>query len=547
MTQRDFDNLMRQKLEGLHPGVPEGAWDQFATHWEGQETDSPEAQELDEALRSKLAALPPPVMPKECWEMMEERLDEAALPNAAASFDALFANSLLRQEPVQKTGHWEKMQQRLEEERKLRMRILRTKMAEAALFLLFLYTVINLWKDPTVVLEGIRSGGATPGMIAQQETVNEATAAFPVSPGAEQAAIAVTIPDAVNAEAGNALAGQKTLPANAYRKALRAGNYHDASEKVQPAMAGAVAIPGASRQAQVLSALDRAASQTIALPTFELGGMNAMNTALAGHLPMRMLVNKAIECFPGTEPLDQLPSLKPSPKTKDFKFSVAVMGKGERVVSLSKPRFPDFAQVRRSDEPAGPRPGWGYGAGIITSFGWKGVSLDAGLIYATLTYEGPDAQSRKLIINKGSFQNGWEGDYRESIQLNTIQIPVHLRTKLAQSGKTKLSLITGASLSLVAEAGYNIISIRVGESRADANAVEFVKSKSPFDGLMEGGDFESNHSISLDAGVSLERAIIANLSFFIQPLVQYQITGRIGPDEDVLRVFSVQAGLRKEL
>lgn len=547
MTQRDFDNLMRQKLEGISPGVPQGSWEQFASHLEGQEVDSPEAQELDHAVRSKLAALPPPILPKQGWEQLEEKLEEASLPNAAASFDALFASSLQRQEPAQKAGHWEKMQERLEQERKLRMRILRTKMAEAALFLLFLYTVINLWKDPTVVLEGIRSGGTTPGMMAHQEAVNASDKVTAANlPQSGFAAVAETAQATDNSRfLANAVTPD--VPAvNGYRKVLRAGGL--TGNVVDRQDASVVTNASAQRQyAHEMSALDKAASNFIQLPTLQFGQINAMNTALAGHLPMRMLVNKAMECYPGTEPLDQLPSLKPTPKPKDFKFSVAVMGKGERVVSLSRPRFPELAQVRKSDEPSGPRPGWGYGAGIITSFGWKGVSLDAGLIYATLTYEGPDAQSRKLIINKGNFQNGWEGDYRESIQLNTIQIPVHLRTKLAQSGKTKLSLITGASLNLVAEAGYNVVSIRVGESRADANAVEFVKSKSPFDGLMEGGDFQSNHSISLDAGVSLERAIVAKLSFFIQPLVQYQITGRIGPDEDVLRVFSVQAGLRKEL
>lgn len=186
------------------------------------------------------------------------------------------------------------------------------------------------------------------------------------------------------------------------------------------------------------------------------------------------------------------------------------------------------------------------GGGINVAFKVDdNLEIETGLAYASKKYT--PVQVRKIT---GNFDNYVTTNIR-NVQLNLVNIPLHLKYQVKKGKRWNIFGILGGSLNLAAQTSYDTelamsTSNQARKSLLEANGDRLPQSYQ--NGLLEGGRFNENYYVTADAGVSIEYKLDKRWSLFAQPTYMHHIGVKgIGPNKDRFNTLALHVGSKVTL
>jgi len=190
---------------------------------------------------------------------------------------------------------------------------------------------------------------------------------------------------------------------------------------------------------------------------------------------------------------------------------------------------------------------FGYGAGLATSLGLGRWDIEFGANYVSRKYT-PKPISEKV----GNILDGYLNFELDKIELNLLNIPLHIRYYFKTEKKTKIFVSGGASLNIAMQANY----FKKAEFASRARTPNLSKADQLLEetlintqkiyslGFLDGGSFLENRYFTTDLGLGFERKISHRYSIFGQANYQHFLAPGIGPNKDRFNTVSFSAGAR---
>lgn len=189
----------------------------------------------------------------------------------------------------------------------------------------------------------------------------------------------------------------------------------------------------------------------------------------------------------------------------------------------------------------------GYGAGLATSLGLGRWDLELGANYISRKYT-PKPISERV----GNILDGYLNFELDKIELNLLNIPLHIRYYFKTKKKTEVFLSGGASMNVAMQANY----FRKAEFASRQRTPDLTKADQLLEetlintqkiyslGFIDGGNFLENRFFTADLGLGIERKISHRYSIFGQANYQHFLDSGIGPNKDRFNSLSLSAGAR---
>ena len=191
----------------------------------------------------------------------------------------------------------------------------------------------------------------------------------------------------------------------------------------------------------------------------------------------------------------------------------------------------------------------GYAGGLALGMRFKNWELETGAIYASNQYS-----PRKLYeINSGSISTGYIASTLRDIELEVVKIPLNFRFNVNLWDKWKVYALSGATMNMVVQSEFITDDVFFkGSSFTSSSSVVSQSSKlarKDFgEGILEGGSFKDNSFFTANLGFGVERTLNKKWSVFAQPTYQRQIfSSGIGPNQDRYNAISLFLGTRVAL
>lgn len=506
---------------------------------------------LDELLREKLERIHPSYQP-ESWDGLAQRLDDLAGGTPPADTDKALdetAFERLHQLDVPyQPHHWQQMAALLDREHAGARAVVRTKSAELLLLLLLLITLANLLPDRQ----------PRPGPIAQQAAVGAQEEASQHTRSAQLSTTADALQTPSHQQpatkAGPAIAPSTAPPRAAtgtttYAVAAEAGLLRSSA----PPATGAAHLPAPLAPLALLPIwTDEAA--TVVFPVSEVDNAEA-DTDTQGSTTSQ-------------EAPDKLRLLLPSPLAVPAAHLELPAGQRAasrlRHVRIGMMGAFDFnyiftPAISLNNEIVGNigRYAPGYGGGITIGFTKGRWEVETGAIYSAKAY-----QPLPIVRVSGSVRDGLVAvGYREFL-LNTLQLPLTFRYNALRSSRWDLYALMGGSVHLLAQADYFVadqnsfdlnFTAPPEESAMPREAVQNIDpvgSEKAGAGLLQGGSLGRNLYVSAHVGLGMERHMSSYWSLFTQGQFHYtllQYGEGIGPYGDRIHSASLMVGVKVRL
>lgn len=512
MASNRFDDILRHKLRRLDPPYDPATWQRLQARLEAEGLTRDPA-DPDELIADKLRRLEqqPASVPPD-WDAFANLL-EAAETTDADAFDEAVRGKLSGLHPAADPD-WPHMNRMLDERLTLEGRLRRYRVPEAVLALLFLFTFFpyeQLWTPGTdwwrLPAAWFDDGHDTP--VAPAPTPSEGQ----TTPSPRRA----------------------TTPANLPVSLSRLS----ANEAAQVAPTTRSVSPAADRIATPPSRVE------------------------AGTAPLRRLEEKTRAGVAATEatvnPDDLIASLETAMSRLQaegpLEARVPAVGAATRKhVSLTLLTATDINFVVSPYDPVFGTPSdttlaVGYGGGLMVAVHRNRWEWETGLLYTFKRYT-PNTP-RQLL---GSLEYLIEENF-DGIQLDILQVPLHVRHNLWWHPRWSLWMHAGASAHLVLSPYYDIryrevtpLLASVPSSEKDPDEVleqSRLREKEFPIGLLQGGSLRDNSWLTLNLGLGVERKLTDRLSLMAQPAIQYDLTTRgFGPNADRLHALSLWLGMR---
>ena len=536
------DDALREKLSHVEVPLPVGHWSAFSELLD----DAMPADSLDDMVRTQLTDLEIPVAAAATWAAMSARLDDA-MPTQDAQFDEDLRNRMQRFETPYNVAHWAKMAEKLDRQRRWYNVLLQYKVAEVALMLLLLFTVVNL----TVITPAIKERNAaknkfyTPDMTPPVQRVSPylPAATMPSSPSnyikTKLITPKVAAPMASNmspkeAEKVPALAAVSLLPPTPNAVS---GSYGEmdmavvtdniASDKIPyQAMSPIAPIPTTDLVAYIApiaSESELGADKTVVenIAAVTLASPVADKEVLSSVMDVQAIVVNTVQ-----QP----------------RFTLSIVAGGD-IDNVHTP----FDSQRRN-KPYTVR-GTGFTTGLTVACNSKNTSIETGLTYSEKSYTTP------LTFNFGNFHDGYFRERLEKIRYRIFSVPVNVRLVAATWGQHKVYVLGGTTFNAVADAVYTRTLSLLSNSREneDLPLPSYIPPSPSADmhfanGIAKGGTLGDNGYITANIGIGYEYAPKPGLRIFVQPSFHRNLTERgLGPKHDQINSMSVLVGTRMSL
>lgn len=488
MTNKEFDQWLRESLSSVEPGSGPKDWDAFVKRVEDEESGADTS--FDEAVRHAIA--PAGIGATPDWARMEQMIetDERA-------FDEKVKDTIEHYEAPYNPKTWPVLDAKITSEEQTRRRLVAAKVAEIIAILFALFTFYNFFP-------AIRTNVIEPAEDLFRKELHQS-----------EAPVARVTPTHLTGETVPVLSeNQETSgeePSVSMRDASGPANH---TQVPASDLQRAIVIPRPlSKDIPIVSA---DASKT---PTLLYDNAVASVTREDDHKSsflsnMTSRVDRA-----DTDLLANSAAVIPpeilSPAKVRFGMSAAA-----DVNTLYIPEEHFYSQgrsVRFSEKEivAG-----GYTAGASLLFDSRKLLFETGLTYSSKNF-GPD---RKLFIGSSTDQH--QVDF-ENITLNVISVPVNLHWKIDGQGQWRIYAISGASMHVIANAHYDLIAENIYTASAapqdpmqiqNQNEVQRVREH-----MLDGAKFSTKGYLTAVGGVGVERFLNNTTSVFVQPMYQYQI------------------------
>lgn len=492
------------------------------------------------------------------WDRMEQKIEEQAELSPEMEdvlLDGTAYDSLYNFSVDYNPEHWDLMQERLNDPYALRRRLMKYKVAEVALVLLFILTLIQFLpiknisskkniaqQAPDQIIQEENTLLATPDLQTDLTVLNKKDATRPKA--LQQKSTVNTINPSSQAETKNLFNNNVVL---------NAPESNHSSE----------VVPIIHDSAKTLIADDDFKKENIAsgantmfaeegIPenentgnTTETVAKNVNNYALGmmQSIPLKAADNITV---PGVDQFSNGRLFEDLKKPIRVRIGMSIGPDANYVMTPHDrgARLEQFNQLAL-----------GYSGGFTLGFQYDNWEIETGALYSAINYD-----SRNIFQIKGSFA---EGGYVEQgligAELDIVRIPVNLRYNFFKKKKWNFYAYSGASLNFAVETFYHFTTRDIGQSDASRNFVAPSRNpRSPeessrpyshaaYDGLFEGGTISNNTFLTANLGFGIERFFTPRMSIFFQPGYQYQFTNGLGPQSDRVNSLSIMTGAKVTL
>jgi len=534
MTDKEFDQLLKGKLENYQPAFNQSSWEDLENRIDNEVVSS-EVDPFDHAVRAAMGQLAVSDSVGD-WDEMERRI----IKDENTSFDEEVRENVESYEAPYDASSWPVLDERITADARLRKRLIGAKILEIAAILIALITFYNVFPD-------IRNSLIDKGQAVASEKTN-LTNHFAITNQNNEA------------ETANVLENEETelvMP-----KVIYAKSPDIAADQVLTNLSVEVSAQKSSTNSGVLTtpeSLGRKGSATLA-PLGSMGSVKnhfdvayPVDGVLSTHSnPSTNSLHKSetvwtVEVMGLPNQLDPkiamaVPEIELHRKRKSLRFSI---GASMDLNALYMPEENFYANGSRISFSEKNLLATGYSAGAGLLFGDGVWSFETGLYYSSKKYE------PNRIIQVGKTFDVRTVDFSE-ISLHIVSVPMFAHWNFDRKGKTRFYAIAGAAVNLIADAHYDLITKNnfrsappgvIPDKNTD-NEVARIREH-----ILDGAEFSSKSYITIVGGFGVEHFVGNKLSLFAQPTYNYQVPFFQFSDQNGkhFQYLSVQIGTRVRL
>jgi len=503
MKNKNFDKTIKDKLEQLEPGMPFSAWEQFAQKLDADEVPGqpePESQSIDDVVYEKLYPYEKPYNPE----------------------------------------HWSQFTHRLDEEFSLWHRLYRYKVAEVSLMLLLIFTVGQFIPSTSVLKTDFKkttpkhNPPAAPLPTLKKDKPLEQATLTPTTRESLDAALE-SVKSMVTGVSSSDLQSETTAAATAFTS--------DTVDMAQRKRAVTPSIPPLSGKSLVQDppVLAEKKNEKAAITGIGLQMDNSNpNMGLLSAIPVfstEVLLN-------GTSYDALLMKGKPNKKPRRLRVGMFASANIDHIMTPYDDVF-DFDPYSRF--------ALGYGGGF--SVGWQSgrFEFSTGLIYGVKRYQ---PVPHVIVYDDGQ---AFFAESLFSVELNTVQLPVHVKYAFVSGDKWHVYGVAGSSVHVAVQANYDVRRAEISSPLNRPDDIRSLKSrpatpqsddllqKKFADGWFSGGTFGENSFFSVDMGVGLEYYFSHRWSVYLQPTYLQRLNifeEGIGPNQDRINSTNILIGAK---
>lgn len=566
IMDNSFDKHIKKSLENLGDHTDEGSWGSLYQKMmldPDLSVKTPESA-FDQDIREKLGAVEAQYNPTH-WDAMASQLDDIQIENAVEDleFDSKVYDSISNLQVPYNYSHWTLMSHRLDEEFSLRRKLYKYKVAEVALMLLALFTLFQylpLHKNHQANQPKIEKAiPTTPNSLAAVGSITEssnsdqaANEVVDIVTSTSKAVAAVATLDQINSEEPLTQKNQTTLAAN--HSEVNLSKITKTASVVPLSIAKKSVVDNSVKSVanaefykktdqelfvkdQVVAAAsnDQKTNSTIVEASLNEASPSLMTTNSIGQLPLASLSMNIPEVdFESVQDWCQMCNSK---KTVNVRVGMFFSSDFNEIITPEK----TIDIIRDITQPIYQQVTNGYGGGISLGFQHQKWEVETGITYARIAYE-----PIQTIYTTGSFiRQDIQEEVFDAAFLNMLKIPLHLNYTFNHIGKWHFYAVGGASLNVLALNHFNVTTTSLGSEPPTTADLRKYSESSSYDGLFEGGNFQTNSYLTANVGMGIERYLNAQWSIFMQPIYQRLIFQKgFGPNNDRFNTLSIQVGAK---
>lgn len=520
-------------------------------------------KDFDRLIKQKLEHLQTD-LEQDSWALFEQHLDtsEAGRPTPAdQAFDQFVFSQLHQMEADYQPGNWKLMAARLDEEFSFARKLIRYKVLELSLLLLLFFTIFQLL--PLYQNYAPFAPKDTPanqsGPSIDREDVTDPLQAAPADDPAQKDyrpqanletestttnRLAEANHATSDANAGAQSSGSASLPESRPATSSSA-NQDDQRQPLFRPTDRLSTFPLPLIEATIKHRTQDPLLLQLIQTTRENTALSATDQqsslAMASFSPLASTLFQPLEYYRklGISKDDIKPLNQPH-----LRFGTAGAVNYDRIITPP-------TEIKRDSSISDDRYSLGYGGGFTIGFEWKRWEIETGMIYMAKKY-----QPLPIVYFSGNFSQGYYGEGFKSIELNIINVPLHFRYNFLLRNRWRLYALAGGALQFVSQAnyykadqsGFNFPAPLVPPSGGGTTSID---SKKVEDGILEGGSLGDNSYLSANLGVGIERYMSERWSIFAQPTYQHSLyyfnKEGLGPYTDRFHTMSILMGIKIKL
>ncbi len=533
MTDKEFDKLLKGKLEDYQPNYDQSSWEDLENRIEnevGPEVSDP----FDNAVKAALGQFAVSNSNGN-WEEMERRIIE----DENVSFDQEVRENVENYQAPYDASSWPVLDEKIVADERFRRRLVGAKILEIAAILIALITFYNVFPDiknslfdkqqqnpseETISNEHFASShenitAKSANDLEKSET--EVLASHGVSTADSKSSRAEQVlseSNPVDIE-GSSLAGDPKARMVAPVVQLEYANLTDHQIETNHQVEVKYPIEGALTDGSTPASSTSYVNQS--LSNIEVLGLP---NQLDPHLTMEM------------------PTIALTHKRKSLRFSIGASMDLNALYMPEENFYANGEQITFSEKNL---LATGYSAGVGLLFGDGAWSFETGLYYSSKKYE------PNRIIQVGKTFDVRTLDFSE-INLHIVSVPMYAHWNFDRKGKTRFYALAGTGINLIADAHYDLITrnnFRSGPSGGVRDKNTDYEVARIREHILDGAEFSSKSYITLVGGLGVEHHIGDKLSLFAQPTFNYQVPFFQFSDQNgkQFKYISMQFGTRVRL
>lgn len=543
----DFDNAVSSEIEQYSVEVAPNAWTLFQEseanfdfdHTVESKLDNFNTEELptdfdaltekmpsgfDALIGAKLATAS--TSDGSDWEEFEKILDQDAI------FDKQVSDAVEGYQSPANESQWPKLAAHLEKVEKRRRRIVITKLIEAAVFLLFILTIMQLYPIQNInkqqvfrtigVQAGLNSSNLTAGDLLRKNERGEKNHAAPAS------LITSNLEPVSIKELSTITTGG---PRSSYRQTR--------STTAIPSMKLKEIVAEKNKILTSISS-DEKRHFDKEIQAIEFNALFEDKALATLDIKSLELADKEFSYL-----FDGLSSL-----VKKNQYWFNVYGSPE-VNLISTPYDRSYSEDRYllgNEVDAYAHAAHGYTIGASLSKETTNYEIEGGLEYTSLNYH-----PKEVYEYTGRATTGITTRFLKEIIFNIVELPLSLKYTVFRKKGWKVYGKNGISAGMVAFANYDIdektsrplVSLEVARNSKIGGDDSFVNRKKFDPGFIRSGSVSNNIFATVSAGFGVSKEISEKISFYVQPTYYHNLSvSGLGPNNDVHHRLSMQIGTK---
>jgi|GEM_PF-2056327 len=524
---------MKNKQEGIDKAVKDALQNMDvpfnAAHWEAMnaalDAEATGDEHFDAEVAAALGGIGAAGVASD-WGLFEEMLEEAE--SIEDSFDQNIENAVNVDAPYNE-AHWPLMEQKLIENFSLRYKLMRYKVAEITLTLLFLITVINYVpvQKPLDFLRNLKF-----------PKHNTSTPTTPQNNSTEQLPIAsteaTTVAQSIDCELPTHVKSSILATASAANGSLMKDIYPNYAAVSNHAIA-----PIIDQKAEVITH-----------DNYQIGAaLRVADTKLNSNMVLAPLSDDRDWKLERSDVALTLVKVKQR-KPLIFQLGMVSIGNVQGVIA-------DYNKVLDFN-PANTYT-LGYGGGFTFGMKKNDATFQTGLIYSSFAYR------PSLPITTTIPADQFEYLIREEVEqvsLDVLEIPLNLQFDLIPDRyKWQSNLLVGVNANVLLNADYKILqdingvgnnryeAAERGKFREEALEKDAVFNESAYEqGILNGEKLMDNTYAQFNVGLGVERKLSPFWTIYLQTAYKHQFTNEgIGPNTDRYNTFNLSIGTKVNL